>query len=153
MTKKVVSKRNTVASKKKLEGKGSGDVISIQNVGHNAAVAAGRGAKASVISNESLSSIVGWMTQINKKVDSLPDISQAEKEDIKQQVGKIGNEAQKGSKAEIGRLEKLINTLNVMVPDIFDVVIATLANPLAGIGLVIKKIGDKAKLERDGSKA
>jgi septum formation inhibitor MinC len=152
MTKKVASKKSTVASKKKIE-KSSGDVISIQNVGSGAAVAAGRGAKASVISNKSLSSIVEWMAQINKKINSLPDISQAEKEDIKQQVEKIGDEAQKGSKAEVGRLEKLINTLNVMAPDIFDVVIATLANPLAGIGLVIKKIGDKAKLERDDSKA
>ncbi len=151
MTKKVISKKNTLTSKKKLEG--SGDVISIQNVGTNAAVAAGRGAKASVISNESLSSIVEWMAQINKKVNSLPNISQAEKEDIKQQVEKIRNEVQKGSKAEVGRLEKLINTLNVMVPDIFDVVIATLASPLAGIGLVIKKIGNKAKLERDSFKA
>jgi hypothetical protein len=93
------------------------------------------------------------MTEINKNIDSLPNVSQAEKEDLKQQVEKIGDEVQKGSKAEAGRLEKLINTLNVMAPDIFDVVIATIANPLAGIGLVIKKIGDKAKLERDGSKA
>jgi len=152
MTKKVISKKSTLASKRKIE-KSNGDVISIQNVGSGAAVAAGRGAKASVISNESLSSIVEWMAQINKKVNSLPNISQAEKEDIKQQVEKIGDEAQKGSKAEVGRLEKLINTVNVMSPDIFDVVIATLANPLAGIGLVIKKIGDKAKLERDDSKA
>jgi len=151
MAKKVVSKKSKVARKKKPES--GGDVIRIQNVGAGAAVAAGRGAKASVISNESLSAIVEWMTQINKEVDSLPDISQAEKEDLKQQVEKIGDEAQKGSKAEVGRLEKLINTLNVMAPDIFDVVIATLANPLVGIGLVIKKIGDKAKLERDVSKA
>jgi len=152
MTKKVISKKSPAASKKKIE-KSSGDVISIQNVGPGAAVAAGRDAKASVISNESLPSIVEWMAQINKKVNSLPDISQAEKEDIKQQVEKIGDEAQKGSKADAGRLEKLINTLNVMAPDVFEVVITTLANPLAGIGMVIKKIGDKVKLERDGSKA
>lgn len=145
----MVSKK-TVASKKKIEGRG--DIIRIQSVGYGAAVAAGRGAKASVISQESLSVIVEWMNQINKKIDSLPNVSQAEKEDIKQQVEKIGDEAQKGSKAEIGRLEKLINSLNVMIPDIFDVITATLANPLAGIGLVIKKIGDKVKLEKDVSK-
>jgi len=145
MVKKVVSKKSKVVRKKKIE---AGDVIRIQNVGAGAAVAAGRGAKASVISNQSLSSIVEWMTQINKKIDSLPDVSKTEKEDIKQQVEKIGGEAQKDSKAEIGRLEKLINTLNIMAPDIFDVVIATLTNPLAGIGLVIKKIDDKVKLEK-----
>lgn len=150
MVKKVVSKKSPVTKKKTPE---VGDVIRIQNVGAGAAVAAGRSAKASVTNNESLSSIIGWMTQINKNIDSLPNVSQAEKEDLKQQVEKIGDEVQKGSKAEVGRLEKLINTLNVMAPDIFDVVIVTIANPLAGIGLVIKKIGDKAKLERDSSKA
>ncbi len=149
MAKKVISKKRKVARKNKPI---NGDVIRIQNVGVGAAVAAGRGAKASIINNESLSSIVEWMTQINKKIDSLPNVSQAEKEDLKQQVEKIGGEAQKGSKAEVGRLEKLINTLSVIAPDIFDVVIATLANPLAGIGLVIKKIGDKAKLETDDTK-
>lgn len=147
MTKKVVSKKTKVVRKKKPVI--AGDVIKIQNVGTGASIAAGRGAKASVINNESLSSITKWMTQITKKINSLPDISQAEKEDIKQQVEKIRNEARKGTKAEVGRLEKLINTLSVIAPDIFDVVVATLANPLAGIGLVIKKIGDKAKLEKD----
>jgi len=152
MIKKVVSKKSAVANKKKIE-KSSGDVISIQNVGSGAAVAAGRSAKASIVNNEPLSSIVGWMEQVNKNIDLLPNVSQAEKEDLKQQVEKIGNEVQKGSKAEVGRLEKLINTLNIMAPDIFDVVIATLTNPLAGIGLVIRKIGNKAKLESENSKA
>jgi hypothetical protein len=55
----------------------------------------------------------------------------------------------KGDQAEPSRLEKLINTLSVMAPDIFEVAVATLANPLAGIGLAVKKIGDKAKLEAE----
>ena len=52
------------------------------------------------------------------------------------------------------RLEKLINplllggnTLAVIGPDVFEVVTATLANPLAGLGVALKKIGDRAKLE------
>lgn len=143
---KSVSKKKVVRKKKPEV---VGDVIRIQNVGAGAAVAAGRGAKASIINEESLSSINKWMTKISKKIDSLPKVSRAEKEDLKQQVEKIGSEAQKGEKAEIGRIEKLINTLAVMSPDIFDVVIATLASPLAGVGLVIKKIGEKAKVERD----
>lgn len=150
MSKKTNAKKRNVARKIITETR---DIISIQSVGNGSAVAAGRGAKASVVSNESLSSIVEWTSQINKKVDLLSNVSQAEKEDLKQQVEKIGDEVQKGTKAEVGRLEKLINTLSVMAPDIFDVVIATLANPLAGMGLIIKKIGDKAKLEKASIKA
>jgi hypothetical protein len=34
-----------------------------------------------------------------------------------------------------------------MAPDILDVVVATLVNPLAGLGVAAKKIADKAKEE------
>ena len=147
---KTIRRKAKSSKSGKYEG---GDVITIQNVGAGAAVAAGRSAKASVIKNEISLPFVDWVVQTNKKIDLLSNVSQLEKEDLKQQIEKIGNEAQKGSKVEIVRLEKLINTLAIMAPDIFDVVVATLASPLAGIGLVIKKIGDKAKLERDKSKA
>ena len=60
---------------------------------------------------------------------------------------KISAEAAKGARADPGRLERLINTLAAMAPDIFDVAVTTLTNPFAGIGLVLKKIGERAKLE------
>jgi len=150
MKKKGNSKKIAATSEK--EEKNGGDVITVQGIGSSAAVAAGRGAKASVTNTESVSSVVAWKAQINQVIDSSPDISRAEKEDLKQQVEKISDEIQKGSKAETGRLEKLINTMGIMAPDIFEVIVATLANPLTGIGLVIKKIGDKAKLEKTSSK-
>ena len=150
MSKKVVSKSRKTTRRKKTE---PGDVIRIQDTGPGAAIAAGRNATASVITNESIPSINTWVTQINKQIEALMGISQAEKEDLKQQIAKIGEEAQKGRNAELGRLEKLINTLSVMAPDIFDTIITTLASPLAGIGLIIKKIGDKAKLEKDSFQA
>lgn len=149
MAKKVVSNKSAVTSKEE-EQKG-GDIITVKNVGPGAALAAGRGANASITNTESLTAVVTWMVQINRVIDSSPDISRAEKDDLKQQVEKISDEIQKGSKAEMGRLEKLINAFGVMAPDIFEVIMATLANPLAGIGLVIKKIGDRAKLEKTSS--
>lgn len=151
MKKKGNSKKIAATSKK--EEKNGGDVITVHGIGTSAAVAAGRGAKASIVTNTgSVPSAVPWETQIIQVINSSSDISLAEKEDLKQQVGKISDEIQKGSKAETGRLEKLINTLGIMAPDIFEVIVATLANPLTGMGLVIKKIGDKAKLEKTSSK-
>ncbi len=125
----------------------SGDVITVQNVGAGAAVAAGRQAKAAV-STGALGAMDDWAAELKKKVDALPAASAAEKGDIKQQVDKVKEESQKGARADTGRLERLLNSLAAMAPDIFDVAIATLASPLAGLGLVVKKIGDKAKLER-----
>ncbi len=88
-----------------------------------------------------------WQAQMNAQVAAQPNLSPAEKQDVQEQVAKIKAEASRGKQADTGRLEKLINTLGVMAPDIFEVALATLANPLAGLGLVAKKIGDKAKLE------
>jgi hypothetical protein len=34
-----------------------------------------------------------------------------------------------------------------MAPDLLDVVVVTLENPLAGLGVAVKKIADKAKQE------
>jgi hypothetical protein len=89
-----------------------------------------------------------WRALVESKIEAQSNLSAADKKDLKDQVAKIQAEASKGAEADPSRLEKLINTLAVMAPDIFEVAVTTLANPLAGIGLALKKIGDKAKLER-----
>jgi hypothetical protein len=90
-----------------------------------------------------------WQAEVVEKIEQSP-IPEAQKQDVKEQVEKIRTEAEKGKDADPGRLEWLINTLSAMAPDIFDVVVATLGSPLAGIGLVLKKIGEKARVEAKG---
>jgi hypothetical protein len=91
--------------------------------------------------------LIEWQSQMEAKIESKADLSTDEKKDLKEQVTKIQEEATKGKQTDPNRLEKLINMLGVMAPDIFEVAVATLTNPLAGVGLVLKKIGDKARLE------
>jgi hypothetical protein len=38
-----------------------------------------------------------------------------------------------------------------MAPDVLDVVVATLGNPLAGLGVAVKKIAEKAKQETNAT--
>jgi hypothetical protein len=128
----------------------SGDVINITSSGDHNAVAAGRGATASVTHIEAGSAaqvFETWRKEMDKKIDVVPNLQLPDKTDLKDATAKISVEAAKGPKADIDRLERLINTLNIMAPDIFEVAIATLVNPMAGIGLVLKKVGDRAKLE------
>jgi len=93
--------------------------------------------------------LVQWQSQMEAKIEASSSLSADEKKDLKEQVTKIQEEAAKGTQTDSNRLEKLINTLGVMAPDIFEVAVATLANPLAGVGLVLKKIGDRARLESE----
>jgi hypothetical protein len=87
-----------------------------------------------------------WQVNINREVEK-KDIPSAEKQDIQNQIELIKSAIVDEEGKNPSRIEKLINTLAIMSPDIFDVAIATLANPLAGVGLVIRKISDKAKIE------
>jgi hypothetical protein len=128
-----------------------GDIITVGDVGAGAAVAAGRHADASVQSapqpSDFMTSLTKWQAEIDAKIDALPDLSPPDKQDLKKHIDKIKGEVAKGEQANPNRLEKLINVVGVMGPDIFEVVVATLTSPLAGIGLVLKKIGDRVKLE------
>lgn len=129
-----------------LGGSKYGDTTVVKGVGAGASVAAGRGA--SVQANTFVGDLAQWQTQMDQAIDQTASLSAAEKQDLKEQVAKIQQEAAKGDKVDVGRLEKLINTLAPMAGDIFEVAITTLASPLLGIGLVLKKIGDKAKIEK-----
>ncbi len=122
-------------------------MITVHDVGAGAAVAAGRQAKAAVSAGAFLA-MEDWAAQLKKQVDAMPGVSPAEKADIMQQVDKVKEESRKGVQADTGRIERLLNGLAAMAPDIFEVAVSTLVSPLAGLGLIAKKIGDKAKLER-----
>jgi hypothetical protein len=84
-------------------------------------------------------------TAINSRVESPP----AEKEDLKAEVDEIQSTimaaANKNEKVDEGVLLRRFRSIARMAPDILDVVVATLVNPLAGLGVAAKKIAEKAK--------
>jgi hypothetical protein len=133
---------------RKVVPRQAGDVITVNNRGSNNAIAAGRGAKAVVSQAATASELKKWRKDMEKWIDAKKDLLPADKTDLKDNVAKVADEVSKGRQADSGRLERLLNVILSIAPDIFDVAIATLANPLAGLGLVAKKIGEKAKLER-----
>jgi|SRR5271157_174520 len=139
-----------MAGRKKAEDRqhAGRDITTISIRGNQNAVAT-HGAKASVVHMEASSTadFNAWRQQMERQIAALKNLPDADKSSANQTVQEIAKEAGKGEQADKGRLERLINTMGMMAPDIFDVAITTLANPLAGLGLVVKKIGDRAKLE------
>jgi len=85
------------------------------------------------------------------KIDASPQVSPADKEDLKAEVKEIQSTvteaAKKNDKLDEGFLARRFRNIARMAPDILDVVVATLGNPLAGLGVAVKKIADKAKAE------
>ena len=132
-------------------GKGNpeagGDVIIVDNRGDHDAIAAGRGAKALVSQASSVPEMEKWRKDMEKQIEALQGLLPADKADLKDNVAKVAEEVSKGKKANPGRLERLLNAICGIAPDIFEVTLATLKNPLAGIGVVVKKIEHRARVE------
>jgi hypothetical protein len=92
---------------------------------------------------------------LQTKIEADPKTSPADKEDIKDEVNKIRTKvaeaASKNEKLDESFLARRFANIARMGPDILDVVVATLGNPLAGLGVAVKKIAAKAKEETQGS--
>ena len=93
--------------------------------------------------------------QLYSAIDSHAKSSPADKEDLKAEVKEIQSTiteaAKKSEKVDESFLSRRFRNIARMAPDVLDVVVATLGNPLAGLGVAVKKIAGKAKEETKGS--
>lgn len=86
-----------------------------------------------------------------KDIDARAELPKADKEDLMTEVKEIQTTVteatKKNEKVDEGFLARRFRNIARMAPDVLDVVVATLGNPLAGLGVAVKKIADKAKEE------
>ena len=82
-------------------------------------------------------------------IEARPEIPPADKDDLKAEVQDIQavvtEAAKKNEKVDEGFLSRRFRNIARMAPDVLDVVVATLGNPLSGLGVAVKKIAEKAK--------
>jgi serine/threonine protein kinase len=140
------SKPKLVALPADLLGSNNARDVTITIKGNQNAVAT-QGGRASVIHSGGTSSVFqAWRERMEREIERLEDLPEEDKALLKQNVEQIAREAEKGEKADPKRIERLLNMLSVMAPDFFDVALTTLTDPFVGIRLVIKKVGDKARV-------
>ena len=84
-------------------------------------------------------------------IDSRAETAPADKEDLRAELKEIQSAVtqaeQKKEKVDEGFLARRFRNIARMAPDLLDVIVATLANPLAGLGIAVHKIAAKAKEE------
>ena len=89
--------------------------------------------------------------QIYSRIEMRANTSTADREDLKATVEEIQQTVttavQKNEQVDEGFLKRRFRNIARMAPDILDVVVAALANPLTGLGMAAKKIAEKAKEE------
>ena len=88
---------------------------------------------------------------VYSRIEARPQTAPAQKEDLKAEVQEIQitiTEAiEKNKEVDEGFLRRRFRNIARIAPDVVDVVVATLANPLAGLGAIVKKVAQKAKEE------
>jgi hypothetical protein len=87
--------------------------------------------------------------QLYLTIEAKADILPVDKVDLRaeiQEVQSVVTQAvMEDEKVDEKSLARRFRNIARMAPDILDVVVATLANPLAGLGVAVKKIAEKAK--------
>lgn len=135
------------------EGVNIGD---ISNISGNVNVAGGNITTHHTVTGLSAAGIKQLFDGLYSQIDARANTSPADKEDIKAEVIEIQSTVtkavQKNEKIDESFLSRRFRNIARMAPDVLDVVVATLGNPLAGLGVAAKKIAEKAKEETNTSK-
>jgi hypothetical protein len=123
----------------------------ISDISGNVNVAGGNITTHQTITGLSAAEIKQLFDGLYSQIDARANTSPADKEDIKAEVKEIQSTvteaAQKNEKLDESFLSRRFRNIARMAPDVLDVVVATLTNPLAGLGVAARKIADKAKEE------
>jgi hypothetical protein len=126
-------------------------VGNISDISGNVNVAGGNITTHHSVTGLSAAEIKQLFDGLYSQIDARPQTSPADKEDIKAEVKEIQSTvteaAHKNEKIDESFLSRRFRNIARMAPDVLDVVVATLGNPLAGLGVAAKKIAEKAKEE------
>ena len=82
-------------------------------------------------------------TKIYQYVEDHPKLTPTEKDDVKTELQEVEQEVQKGAQADETFLARRFRNIQRMAPDILDVAVETLKNPISGVATVIQKIAKK----------
>ena len=97
----------------------------------------------------SVTEIKQLFEQLYTAIESNTKTSPADNEDLKAEVeeiqSKVTEAVQENKQVEESFLSRRFRNIARVAPDVLDVVVATLGNPLAGLGVAVKKIAEKAK--------
>lgn len=86
---------------------------------------------------------------IYRTINSRTDLSQNDKADLTDEIKEFEAEIKKGNDAGESFLIRRLRNISRIAPDILEVVLATIASPTSGFGLIAKKLAEKMKTSAD----
>lgn len=126
-------------------------VGNISDVSGNVNVAGGDITTHHTVTGLSAEQIRKLFLDIYRDIYGLSAVSPANKVDLKAKVKEIQSTvieaSQKNENVAEGFLSRRLSNIARMAPGVFDLAVTILANPLAGLGMAVRKIAEKAKEE------
>ena len=98
-----------------------------------------------IVTNQAIN-LTQAFEKLYKEVDQQPTLTSVEKEDVKTDLQEIKT-ALEQSQPDESFIAKRFRNIKRMSPDIVDVAMETLKNPISGVAEVIKKVANKMKEE------
>ena len=86
---------------------------------------------------------------LEEKINTRPEDPNVGKQEIQQQINQIKAEVAQGEQANLNKLERWIRNLAEIVPDVLDVIVASVGGPVSGLTAVIQKIAARVKAESE----
>lgn len=126
--------------------KTSGDTINVGAVtGSGNVIAVGRGAQAYSVQGGGLSEA---FQAARHQITIRPETPAISKEELKQTVSWIEQETAQTATPNEGKLSRWVGTLVDSAPDVLDVIVTGLGNPLGGAAMALKKIIERVRSGR-----
>ena len=88
---------------------------------------------------------------VYRRIKARPVDPDVDREELTDTVQKIEQEVALGEQADADKVERWLRTLAPMAPDIFEVIVACLTSPAAGIAAVVRKVAEKASRTPTGA--
>lgn len=79
------------------------------------------------------------------KIDKQSKLNEDEKADLKTEIKELRDELAKNDQADETFLMRRLRNIGRIAPDILEVTLATITNPIAGFGLIAIKIAEKTR--------
>lgn len=84
-------------------------------------------------------------TDIIKKIEQRPKTSLEDQGDLKANVEEVKVETEKGEQADESFLLRRLRNIERIAPDIAEVMLSAITNPVAGFAMVVKKVAERAR--------
>jgi hypothetical protein len=139
--------RKSRPAKRKTDADVGRDQYHASQIGAGATLAQGKN-QISIVTQQGVkeAELTALFQTLYQHIENRPQTKIADKEEITETVQRIETEiAQNGDQADQTRLQRWVDYLNNMAPDIVDVILASLGGPVSAASAVLKKVAERAR--------